>query len=96
MYPSPLQAPYLARIVNLSAEGCRLVFQHPLEMEREAFVEIVFTVNQLPFRVRAQVRALISRTTVGFAFVHLSGRLTSNLRELIEELADKKMAARNL
>lgn len=94
MYPSPLQPPCLARVVNLSAEGCRLVFQDPLDLEREALVEIVFTVNQLPFRVRAQVRALISGTTVGFAFVHLSGRLSSNLRDLIDELAERKSAAR--
>lgn len=94
VYPAPLQKPYLAKIINVSIEGCRLVLQDPPEIAKDSVVEIVFNVNQLPFRVRGQVKAVMSRRTLGLAFVKLSERSTLNLRDLICELAEKQPCLR--
>ena len=76
------------RVVNLSAEGCLLAFQQPLSLTQGAMVEIAFEVNQLPFRVRAQVRSARADTLVGFHFPALSRRVRAQLEDLLEELLE--------
>ena len=77
-----------ARILNLSAEGCLLAFQKPLELPQGAMVEIAFNVNQLPFRVRAEVRSARADTLVGFQFPALSRRVRAQLEDLLDELLE--------
>ncbi len=77
-----------AKVSNLSVEGCLLVAERPVDLFKEALVELAFTVNQLPFRVRAQVKAVRSETEYGFQFVLLSDRSKRRLEELMEELRE--------
>jgi hypothetical protein len=51
-------------------------------------VELTFEVNRLPFRVRAQVKAIRSDKMIGFQFLQVSRRTQWQLEELIQELAD--------
>jgi len=75
-----------ARIANLSAEGCLLIAKQPIGLDKEVQVELVFTINQLPFRVRAQVKAIRLETIYGFQFLQLSNRSRLRLEELVIEL----------
>ena len=61
-------------------------FLEPAEVVPGAAVELAFTVNGLTFRVRAQVKAVRSETSVGVFFVQLSERVNALLEDLIEEL----------
>jgi hypothetical protein len=54
MLVTPGAAECLARIVDLSARGCLLVFQEPLTLEKSALVELTFSVKNVPFRERRQ------------------------------------------
>ena len=80
--------PCSANIVDLSIEGCLLVFNEPQNISKEAMAELTFRVNQLPFRVRGQVRSVQSGITVGFQFTMLSGTVRRQLEDLIEEMAE--------
>ncbi len=75
-----------ARILDLSVEGCLVELDSPLPLKQGLSVEITFTVMQLPFRVRAEVRALRAAQTIGFKFPMLSARIRSQLEDLIGEL----------
>lgn len=84
-----------AAVLDLSVEGCLLKLEVPLLIALGEAVEIGFTVNKLPFRVRAEVRVVRQATTLGFQFVQLSARARVRLSELIEELIeDRKMRMR--
>jgi hypothetical protein len=82
------QPPCPARILNLSVGGCLMELQEPLDLSVDQIVELIFTVNQLPFRVRGNVRAVRSTVLVGFQFLHVSERTLWQLNELIGELID--------
>lgn len=82
--------PCEAKIINLSLEGCLAVLETPQVMHKDALVEIVFSVNQLPFRVRGQIKAVRSSTEVGFLFPALSKRARVRLGDLIEELRENR------
>jgi hypothetical protein len=60
----------------------------PLDLAMDEIVELIFNVNQMPFRVRATVRALRSKGQVGFEFIQLSERTRRHLCELIGELIE--------
>ena len=60
----------------------------PLPLSENEIVELIFRVNHMPFRVRGQVRAIRSRTVVGFQFPQLSDRVRRQLEDLIGELID--------
>jgi len=60
----------------------------PLDLAMDEIVELLFNVNQMPFRVRATVRALRSKGLVGFEFLQLSERTRRHLCELIGELIE--------
>ena len=85
-----------ARIMDLSREGCLLALQIPRFVAEGATVELTFTVNQLPFRVRATVCSLRSEKKAGCEFSGVSQRTLHQLDELIEELleADRKLPDR--
>ena len=82
----PSAAPCPAEVLNLSVSGGLIVLQLPRDVSTGENVEVAFTVNQLPFRVRAQVRAVRSDRVFGVLFT-LSERVKGHLEDLIEELA---------
>jgi len=78
----------LAKIANLSLDGCLIVLQKPHGLLQDTIVELTFTVNNQPFRVWGRVRAIRSDTAVGFEFPLLSERVRARLEDLIEQLVD--------
>ena len=62
--------------------------KRPMELAVDEIVELIFNVNQMPFRVRAKVRAIRSDVLVGFQFLQLSERTRRHLHELIGELIE--------
>jgi hypothetical protein len=54
-------------------------------------VELTFEINHLPFRVRGQVKALRTDTTIGFQFPLLSERVRNQLEDLMKELMENIM-----
>lgn len=83
-------APYAARVVNLSRTGCLLILRNPQSLARDARVELAFTVNQLPFRVLGEVRAVRSDREFGLHFPALSRRAQMRLEDLVEELSEMR------
>jgi hypothetical protein len=75
-----------ATIVNLSATGCLVHFRKPQRLSRDTLVELTFDINHLPFRVRGQVKAIRTDTTIGFQFPLLSERVRTQLEDLMKEL----------
>ena len=88
VYFTPSAAPCAAEVLNLSLGGGLIVLQQPRDTDHGENIEVAFTVNRLPFRVRAQVRAVRSDRVFGVLFV-LSERVKGHLQDLIEELAAK-------
>jgi hypothetical protein len=82
------EQPCPARILNLSVGGCLMELKGPLDIAVDEIVELIFNVNQMPFRVRAKVRAVRSKGLVGFQFLQLSERTRRHLHELIGELIE--------
>ncbi|MGA3011481.1 MAG: PilZ domain-containing protein [Terracidiphilus sp.] len=82
------EQPCPARILNLSVGGCLMELKGPLDLAVDEIVELIFNVNQTPFRVRANVRILRSKGLVGFQFLQLSERTRRHLVELIGELIE--------
>jgi c-di-GMP-binding flagellar brake protein YcgR len=80
-------------VVNLSAGGCLMAFENPYSLPLGTTVELVFQINQLPFRARGLVKTIRSGTEtsgtgtkIGFQFSHLSGNARRLLEGLVEEL----------
>ena len=80
-----------ATIVNLSARGCLIHLRRPQRLSRDMLVELTFEINHLPFRVRGQVKALRTDTTIGFQFPLLSERVRNQLEDLMKELMENIM-----
>ena len=89
------ERPSPARILNLSAGGCLMELKAPLELAVDEIVELIFNINQMPFRVRARVRAIRSKGLVGFEFLQLSERTRWHLLELISELIESLVKFHN-
>jgi c-di-GMP-binding flagellar brake protein YcgR len=88
VYFSPSGHPLKAGILDLSLGGGLIQLETPYPTFLGAVIEIAFTVNQLPFRVRAKVRAVRSEASLGLAFEVTSERTRRNLQDLIEELEE--------
>jgi c-di-GMP-binding flagellar brake protein YcgR len=78
--------------VNLSADGCLMVFKKPQNLSQDTMVELTFTVNEMPFRVWGRVRAIRSDTAIGFQFPLMSSRVRKRLEDLIEQLIEDFIA----
>ena len=78
--------PCPAEILNLSVGGALVVMQQPRDTYPGENMEVAFTVNDLPFRVRAQVRSVRSDRVLGVLFSP-SERVKGHLEDLVEELA---------
>ena len=80
--------PCPAKILNLSVGGCLMELKGPLDLAVDEIVELIFNVNQMPFRVRGKVRVVRPKLLVGFQFLELSERTRWHLHELIGELIE--------
>jgi len=74
-----------AKILDLSFGGCLMEPRNPNNLALEMMVELTFSLNYEPFRIRGEVRSL-RPGAVGFQFHSLSPRTTRRLRELIADL----------
>ncbi|MGA2650095.1 MAG: PilZ domain-containing protein [Terracidiphilus sp.] len=75
-----------ATIVDLSAGGCRVVLRQPQHLPKDTLVELTFAIHHLPFRVRGQVKANGSDTTIGFQFTVLTERTQRQVEDVMNEL----------
>lgn len=82
------EKPCPAKIINLSLGGCLMALEMPLALVMDEIVELLFSVNQMPFHVRGKVRSIRSKTLIGFQFPHLSNRTRTQLEDLIQELVE--------
>lgn len=83
----------VAKVLDMSVDGCLVELEAPLLVGVGEPLEISFSVNQLPFRVRAEVRVVRGIRTLGFQFVKLSVRARRRLSELMEELMEDRQNA---
>jgi hypothetical protein len=82
------ERPIPGKIVNLSVDGCLVALQRPLDLVMDEMVELIFCVNQMPFRVRGKVRSIRSEMLIGFQFPGPSHRVRERLEDLIKELIE--------
>jgi c-di-GMP-binding flagellar brake protein YcgR len=75
-----------ATIVDLSEGGCRVVLRQPQHLPKDTVVELTFAIHHLPFRVRGQVKANGSDTTIGFQFTVLTERTQRQVEDVMNEL----------
>jgi hypothetical protein len=78
--------PCAARIIELSLEGCLLSLVEPDTISCGTTLEVAFSVNHVPFRVRGEVRSVQSDRRVGIYFDRLSERVKGHLDDLLLEL----------
>ena len=90
LFTSPDAAGRKARILDLSASGCRRVMQEPLRLGLDSMVEVKFVVNQLPFRGIGQLKVMRSPTEIGILFPALSARVRLQVEDLVNELAEEE------
>jgi c-di-GMP-binding flagellar brake protein YcgR len=83
------ERPSPGKIINLSLGGCLVALETPQELVMDEIVELIFSVNQMPFHVRGTVRAIRSGPLIGFQFSHLSNRVRMRLEDLIKELIEE-------
>jgi hypothetical protein len=72
-----------AHIVDLSAEGCHLLFDSPQQIARGTEMLMTFEVNNIPFGVRAQAKSIRSDTSIGFYFPEVTEAGRSDLQGLV-------------
>jgi PilZ domain len=82
------EKPVPAKIINLSIGGCLMDLKSPIPLAVDETVELIFCVNNWPFRVRGKVRSIRSETLIGFQFPQLSDRIRRQLEDLVGELID--------
>lgn len=87
------EEPCPARIEDLSVTGCRLVLLGKSEIRLRSIVELTFTVNRLPFRIRARATGMRGPGSVGVEFVGITLTTTRYLHDLIDELAARRSVA---
>ncbi len=85
---APGLVPCPARIFNLSADGCLIELEQPCLLFQDTIVELTFTLNDLPFRMWGQVKAIRSDTRIGFQFLLLSDRIRTRLLHSLEQLIE--------
>jgi hypothetical protein len=76
-----------AHLIDLSAEGCHLVFDTPQRIERDTEMLMTFEVENFPFGVRAQAKSIRSDTSVGMYFPDLTEQGRADLQGLIGLMA---------
>jgi hypothetical protein len=85
------EIPCHGRIVNLSAEGCLVVFNKPQRLSQDTIVELTLKIDDLKFRVWGQVRAIRSDRQIGFQFPLLSDRVRGRIEVLITQLIEDSL-----
>jgi PilZ domain len=71
---------------QISADGCLIELLKPQLLSQSTITELIFTVNDLPVRMSAQVRAIRSDTTIGFQFSLLSDGVRRRLACFLEQM----------
>jgi PilZ domain len=79
--------PTHARIVDLSAEGCHLLFDSPQDIRRGTEMLMTFEVENIPFGVRAQAKSIRSDTSVGIYFPEMIESNRADLQALVSLMA---------
>ena len=77
------EVPLTARIMDLSAEGCHLIFDDPQEIAQDTEVEMAFELDNMFFAVRAQAKSIRSNQSVGMYFPDMSETGRANLQGLV-------------
>jgi hypothetical protein len=80
---------YCAKILDLSLEGCQVQLTKPVNLQ-EDILDLVFTVNGLPFFVRGHVQYIRHETRIGIQFMLLSSRARQQLIDLLNELQEER------
>jgi hypothetical protein len=92
---SPAASVISARILNLSLEGCLIALRLPEALPKQLKVELMFSVNGLPFRVWGRLNCVRANHSLGFQFTHVSDRIVRQLQELMEELAAERQKSKS-
>ena len=79
---------YCAKILNLSLEGCQVELTKPVYIQ-EDILDLVFSVNGLPFCVRGHIQYIKNETKIGIHFMQLSSRARQQLVDLLKELEEE-------
>jgi hypothetical protein len=77
------EVPSTARIMNLSAEGCHLIFDDPQQIEQGTEIEMAFELDNMFFAVRAEAKSVRSNQSVGMYFPDMSETGRANLQGLV-------------
>jgi hypothetical protein len=81
-------APCLAHLLDLSVEGCHLLFDSPQSIQRDEEVLMTFEVGNVPFDVRARAKSIRSDTSVGVYFTELTENGRADLESLLGMMAE--------
>jgi hypothetical protein len=73
-------------VTNLSVSGCYIEFAAPFNITYGQRLDILFNINQLPFRVMGCTRIVHPKKGIGVEFTDISRRGSLQLQELISEL----------
>jgi c-di-GMP-binding flagellar brake protein YcgR len=79
------------RILDLSANGCRIETEQRFPVGIYTRVEVEFGLEGLPFRLGGVVQSIHNRNQVGIRFLDLSERKREQVAQLIEELEKDKV-----
>jgi hypothetical protein len=80
------------RIVDLSTSGCRICTDERFPVGIYTRVETEFQLEGLPFRLGGVIQAIHDRQTVGIRFLDLSERKRQQVADLIDEIAQLRVA----
>jgi hypothetical protein len=80
---------YYAKILDLSLQGCQVQLLEAVNLANNIdILDLVFTVNGLPFFVRGHVQYIRNETRIGIHFMQLSSRAHGQLVDLLAELEE--------
>jgi hypothetical protein len=88
-----------AKILDLSLQGCQVQLSEAVKLSDDIdILDLMFTVNGLPFFVRGHVQYVRNETRIGIHFMQLSSRAHGQLVDLLAELEEsaekQQMAAK--
>jgi len=81
------EVPSRARVMDLSAEGCHLIFDDPQEIQQDTEIEMAFELDNIFFAVRAQAKSIRSNQSVGMYFPDMSETGRADLQGLVGLIA---------
>jgi hypothetical protein len=83
---------HYAKILDLSVQGCQVELSEAVKLSEDLdILDLVFTVNGLPFFVRGHVQYVRNETKIGILFMQLSSRAHGQLLDLLAELEENSV-----